>query len=82
MLANVEERFPISLLVRTHTPTSADAVFIGGNGFRAIGIIKALEEELGLPVLTANRVAFWHAQRLAGSRASGCRFGRIFAVTR
>jgi maleate isomerase len=32
--------------VRTPTPTSADAIFIGGNGFRAIGVIKALEEEL------------------------------------
>jgi maleate isomerase len=66
--------------VRTHTPTSADAVFIGGNGFRAIGVIKALEEELGLAVLTANQVAFWHAQRLAGSRASVIGYGRIFEV--
>jgi maleate isomerase len=66
--------------VRTHTPTSADAVFVGGNGFRAIGVIKALEEALGLPVLTANQVAFWHARRLAGSRASVIGYGRIFEV--
>ena len=36
--------------VRTHTPTSADAVFVGGNGFRGIGVIKALEEALGKPL--------------------------------
>ena len=64
--------------VRTHTPENADAVFIGGNGFRAIGVIKALEEELALPVLTANQVAFWKAQRLAGSRAPVMGYGRIF----
>jgi hypothetical protein len=46
--------------VRTHTPEDADAVFIGGDGFRAIGIIGALEEHLARPVLIANhsRTAF------------------------
>jgi maleate isomerase len=33
-------------------------VFIGGNGFRAIGAIASLEEDLGCPVLSANQVAF------------------------
>ena len=35
--------------VRTHVPESAQAVFIGGNGFRAVGVIKALEDALGPP---------------------------------
>jgi maleate isomerase len=65
--------------VRAHTPKSADAVFIGGNGFRAIGVIKALEEDLARPVLTANQVAFWHALRLTGTRAPIVGYGRIFA---
>ena len=65
--------------VRTHTPKSAEAVFIGGNGFRAIGIIKALEENLARPVLTANQVAFWHALRLTGTRASILNYGQIFS---
>src|SRR5258708_20570307 len=55
--------------VRTHTPRSAEAVFIGGNGLPAIGIIKALEEDLSRPVLTANQVAFWHALRLSDTRS-------------
>ena len=42
---------------------NAEGVFIGGNGFRAIGVIKALEDSLDRPVLTANQVAFWCAQR-------------------
>ena len=64
--------------VRAHTPREAEAVFIGGNGFRAVGIIKALEQELARPVLTANQVAFWHALRLSGTRPPIVDYGRIF----
>jgi maleate isomerase len=52
--------------VRNHAPAEMDGVFIAGNGFRAIGVIAALEEDLGPPVLTGNQVAFWYALRLAG----------------
>jgi maleate isomerase len=64
--------------VRTHTPESAEAVFIGGNGFRAIGVIQALEQDLARPVLTANQVAFWAALRLSGMRAPVVSYGQIF----
>src|SRR5690606_16965054 len=63
---------------RTHVPASAEAVFIGGNGFRAVGVIRALEEDLRRPVLTANQVAFWQALRLAGTRVSVTGYGEIF----
>jgi maleate isomerase len=66
--------------VRTHTPKSAEAVFIGGNGFRAIGVIKALEESLDRPILTANQVAFWQALALSGSRVPVVGYGRIFGL--
>jgi maleate isomerase len=64
--------------VRAHVPDNAEAVFIGGNGFHAIGAIQALEVDLGRPVLTANQVAFWHALRLSGSRLPIPNYGRIF----
>jgi maleate isomerase len=64
--------------VRTRTPKSAEAIFIGGNGFRAIGVIKALEEDLARPVLTANQVAFWQALRLSGTRTPIVDYGQIF----
>src|SRR4051812_31359876 len=32
--------------VRSHVPKSAEAIFIAGNGLRAIGVIKALEDSL------------------------------------
>ena len=66
--------------VRTHTPQSAEAVFIGGNGLRSVGIIKALEENLDRPVLTANQVAFWQAVALSGSREPVVGYGRIFGL--
>jgi maleate isomerase len=65
--------------VRSHVPKNAEAVFIGGNGFRAIGVIKALEDRLSRPILTANQVAFWCALRLSGTRAAVVNYGRIFA---
>jgi maleate isomerase len=66
--------------VRAHTPKNAEAVFIGGNGFRAIGVIKALEENLNRPILTANQVAFWQALALSGSRVPVVGYGQIFGL--
>ncbi len=53
------------------------AVLFSGNGFRAIGVIAALEEDLGRPVLTANQVAFWYAPGHAGVRAPVNGYGRV-----
>jgi pimeloyl-ACP methyl ester carboxylesterase/maleate cis-trans isomerase len=64
--------------VRKHTPADAEVVFIAGNGFRTIGVIAALEEDLGRPVLTGNQVAFWYALRLAGVGAQVDDYGRVF----
>ncbi|MBR0934336.1 hypothetical protein [Bradyrhizobium jicamae] len=64
--------------VRRHTPVNADAVFIGGNGFRAVATIHALERDLSRPVLTANQVAFWHALRVSKKRITVTGYGRIF----
>ncbi len=65
--------------VRDHVPAEADAVFISGNGLRAVGIIQALEEDLRLPVLTANQVLLWHLLRLSGTRALVAGYGCLFA---
>jgi hypothetical protein len=64
---------------RTHVPVTAEAVFIGGNGFRAIGVIQALEEDLKRPVSTANQVAFWQALRLSGTHNQVVGYGELFA---
>lgn len=64
--------------LRAQVKPGADAVFIGGNGFRAIGLIEALEEDLRVPVLTANQIVLWHALRAVGVRAKVTGYGRIF----
>jgi maleate isomerase len=67
--------------VNAHTSSEAEAVVIGGNGFRAVGVIAALEAELGRPVLTANQVLFWAALKAAGATTSKVTgYGRIFAT--
>jgi maleate isomerase len=57
--------------VRRHVPSNADGVFIAGNGFRTIGVIAALEEDLGRPVLTGNQVVFWYWQAGVQERSNG-----------
>jgi maleate isomerase len=63
---------------KRNVPRQADAVFVGGNGLRAIGAIHALEDDLGKPVLTANQVLFWRALRLVGVASKVTQYGRVF----
>ncbi|MFG2960720.1 maleate cis-trans isomerase [Streptomyces sp. NPDC048291] len=70
----------IRTTVAGHQP---DAVLVAGNGIRAVGVVDALEQELGFAVLTANQVLFWHALHLAGAagEAHGITgYGRLFAA--
>jgi maleate isomerase len=64
--------------VRDNVPNEAEAIYIGGNGLRAVGVIQALEEDLRTPVLTSNQVLFWHLLHLAGTRVPVPRYGRLF----
>lgn len=59
----------------------AEGVFIGGNGLRAVGVIEVLEEDLGIPVLTANQVLVWESLWLAGCDAPVTGYGKLFQVT-
>jgi maleate isomerase len=66
--------------VLAQTPAEADGIFLGGNGFRAVGVIAALEAELGKPVLTANSALLWGLLRAAGTAARPTAYGRLFSV--
>jgi maleate isomerase len=66
---------------RASTPRSAEAVFIGGNGFRSVGVIAALEDALGVPVLTANQALLWGMLRAAGSAIALDGYGRLFTLS-
>jgi len=61
----------------------ADAVFIGGNGFRAAGAIARLEDALRRPVLTSNQVLLWRVLVATGATFEVSGYGRLFAhITR
>jgi len=81
-LREFTEVYPAELYAwaRTQVPPEAEAVLFSGNGFRAIGVIAALEEDLGQPVVTANQVAFWYALRQAGVHAPVTGYGRLFST--
>lgn len=48
----------------------ADGVFISCTNLRTIEVVNALEEELGLPVVTSNTASMWLALRSVGIRDS------------
>jgi maleate isomerase len=64
---------------RHQMPDAADGVFIGGNGFRAVGVIEALETKLDRPVVTANQALLWSMLALSDSDAAIAGYGRLFA---
>jgi maleate isomerase len=47
--------------VSSNVAPEAEAVFLGGNGFRAARAIEALEQRLGCLVLESNQVLLWSA---------------------
>ncbi|MFD4941426.1 hypothetical protein ACFVYE_15460 [Streptomyces sp. NPDC058239] len=59
-------------------PSDAEGIFIAGNGFRSIGVIEALEEDRGLPVITANQVALWDVLRRSGVLTQVADYGQLF----
>jgi maleate isomerase len=66
--------------IRAHMPDSTEAVFVGGNGFRSVGVIAALEEDLGRPVVTANQALLWGMLRAIRSRVSPRGYGQLFTL--
>jgi len=65
--------------VSRHVSDAAEAVFIGGNGFRCAGAIDALEELLGRPVLESNQMLLWSALDEVGATLDIRGYGRLLA---
>jgi maleate isomerase len=61
-----------------HVSDDAEAVFIGGNGFRAAGAIAALEAAIERPVLTSNQVLLWNLLAHAGATFEVGGYGQLF----
>lgn len=69
---------PLHAWVVANTPEEAEVVIIGGNGFRSVGVIDALELDLYRPVVTANQALLWACVTRAGSSARVVGYGRLF----
>jgi len=74
-----QETEPLYAQIRAACPASADGIYIAGTGFRCVGIIDALEQDLKRPVLTANQVSLWHCLRLSGAHVRIESYGSLFA---
>jgi maleate isomerase len=59
--------------------TDAEAIVFGGNGFRTVGAVSALEEDLGRAVVTPNQALLWAALRVADADVGPVtEYGRLF----
>jgi maleate isomerase len=59
--------------------TDAEAIVFGGNGFRTVGAIAALEADLGRAVVTPNQALLWAALRVADADVGSVSdYGRLF----
>lgn len=56
----------------------ADGVFISCTNLRSVGAIAALEQDLGIPVVSAVQASFWNALRTAGVNDRVQGFGQLF----
>ena len=61
-------------------PRGADGVLLVGTGLRCVGIIAALEERLGRPVVTANQASLWRCLRIAGVDRPVTGYGGLFSL--
>lgn len=75
---NAIEAGAVTDWIASHVPDAAEAVYIGGNGFRTVGAIEPLEQALDLPVLTANQVLLWQLLAAAHLSFAVTGFGRLF----
>jgi maleate isomerase len=63
--------------VSSHVDPNVEAVFLGGNGFRAGRAVRALEERLGCLVLESNQVLMWSALAETGACVQIRDFGSL-----
>lgn len=65
-------------LAVSHDHPDAEAVLVPDTAMRTLGVLGAIEERLGKPVLTANQVTIWEGLRLAGGTKTVDSFGTLF----
>lgn len=75
-----QEVEPLYAQIRAACPDSANGVLIAGTGFRSVGIIDSLEQDLRRPVLTANQASLWHCLRRSGVHTAIDGYGALLRL--
>ena len=75
-----QEIEPLYAQIKEACSTTADGALIAGTGFRCVGILDSLEQDLDRPVLSANQVSLWHCLRLAGIEADISGYGKLLGI--
>ena len=75
-----QEIEPLYAQIRAACPAESDGLLLGGTGFRCIGILDALERDLGRPVISANQASLWHCLRQSGVRDPVEGYGALFSL--
>jgi maleate isomerase len=66
--------------VKQTFPAGADGVVIPGNGFGSAKAIALLENDLGVPVITANQACVWQFLEMMRIRVPVSGYGRVFTT--
>ena len=66
---------------REHVAAGADALFISCTNLRTMDVIQALEEDLGIPVVTSNQATYWQCLRALGHSVAIPSYGRVFELS-
>lgn len=79
-VARIPEKDTKNMVLRAVDDAKPDAVFISCTNLRTFGLIDALEQQTGVPVISSNQALVWHMLTLAGVQAQGWGPGRLFTV--
>jgi maleate isomerase len=75
-----QEVEPLYTQIRSACPAAADGVLIAGTGFRCVGILDALEQDLRRQVVSANQASLWQCLRLSGVHAPVSGYGSLLRI--
>ena len=79
-VAHITEKSTRNMILKPTLEKTVEAVFVSCTNLRTFGIIDAVEDETGLPVVSSNQAMLWHMLRLAGVNARGWGPGRLFSL--
>lgn len=77
-VARITEAAARTMLLDLAKDETVEALFTSCTNLRTFGIIDAVEEETGRPVISSNLALIWHMLRLAGIDMRGWGPGRLF----